>query len=121
MILSVLLPVWGAWLNPSFAGQMPQHDHLHFGDYDSDHHHRLETHRHTKPEKEAPLERYASLLSSIVNMPDLDTSLQGLSFLVFAADLLALRLPDARYSLAGDEILAGCGITVYPLESPPRL
>lgn len=118
MILSVLLPMWGPWLDPSFAGRMPQHDHLRFGNYDPNHHHGHEGHEETS--QETPLERYADLLSSIVSIPDLDVSLQGLLLLIVTGHVPALHQPDTRYILAGNGVLITHGITIKPPVMPPR-
>ena len=118
LLLAALLPVYGPWVQPDFAGRMPRHKHVHFGQYDPGHHHEAAEPANASG-KESAVERFAELLSSIIFLPDYDVTFEALFGLFLLAAML-LILDAAIYSTVDVRHLSAAGICVAPAEIPPR-
>lgn len=65
LLLALLLPMYGPWIDPTYATRQPYHTHLYLGGYDANHHHG-DQHHHGDPSKVN-----CDPFSGVINLPDL--------------------------------------------------
>lgn len=61
---ALLLPIYGPWCDPLFAGRIPNHTHIYFGIIEPDHHH-----PGTNPNEHPPQPFAQYLPQGVVNLP----------------------------------------------------
>jgi hypothetical protein len=119
MLLALLLPIYGPWLDFRFAERMPQHDHIFIGEVNLDHHNQ-HYHKHVPTKMKHPKNDLQLPLPAVINLPDQDAALWGLIMLgcpnnrlsCQRLDTLRFPLVEARYNISA--------IVVPPLDQPPR-
>ncbi|MCI0399194.1 MAG: hypothetical protein L0332_18650 [Chloroflexi bacterium] len=114
MLLALLLPVYGPWLDSNFAGRQPLHRHIYLGTVNLAH--------HSAPEP-AGHKDHSESDSDVVNLPDQTAANQGGTLWLMLADVTC-PVPQAGDHLAFGPLLTclPCqGRSVLPLEQPPRV
>lgn len=122
MVALILLPVYGSWLNPDFAGNQPEHEHIYFGRVDPYHHNVVYTHVHDKRDEVADDEDIPAG-DEVVNLPNRDMS--GQSYLpdtsldALKALIDHLHDSDLIFAVANGYTIVD-SLVISPAEPPPR-
>lgn len=66
-LLALLLPLYGSWLDPSFVGRLPFHNHIYLGEVAPHHHYPDASHAHAAANHE---QTCGQVLSGVVSVPD---------------------------------------------------
>lgn len=113
MVLLVLLPVYGTWLDEDFAALQPEHGHIYLDGVKIDHH--PAGWRHPGEHDET------ADSDGVVNVPDQDVVGLGLVLLFFVGVAVAMpgRETGLHFVLNAYYTLLK-GICPEPLEQPPR-
>ncbi len=116
LLLALLLPMYGPWLDPTFAARQPYHSHIYLGEVDADHHHATSGHDHQSEEENDCI----STLGRVINVPD-QTLSQQLLLLWQPASVATILPADNGLSFTwqadGRRIAA---IFLPPPDQPPR-
>lgn len=107
MILLVLFPMFGSWLNQDFAAFQPNHQHIFLDGVKPNHHE-----KHT-----------SDTADGVVNLPDQTAAIMGLVFMLFlmiVSDILPNGLGNLSSPLSNLHIRLS-GIYIPPNIRPPRL
>jgi hypothetical protein len=114
MVLLVLLPVYGSWLNQDFAALQPLHGHIFLEGFKPDHH---------PPGFQHPGGHGETVeADGVVNIPGQDAAGLGLLILFFvgvAVVVLPGRENGLKFAFTAHYTLLK-GIFPEPLEQPPR-
>ncbi len=121
MLMAVLLPTYGPWLDFRFAERMPQHDHLYIGEVNLNHHAHHHTYKHVQPKVQSLRKPLALNIPAVVNLPDQDSVLRGLVQLICLHNVLTFQRIDTIGFPIVDAKHITSAIVVPPLEKPPRL
>jgi hypothetical protein len=116
MVLLVLLPVYGSWLDEDFAALQPLHNHIFLDGIKPNHHLPGKSHTGSHSDNTADSD-------GVINVPDQDVSGSGLLFLLFLSATMVI-IPDGKNGL--QTILTTHytllnGIFPPPLKQPPRI
>jgi len=121
MLMAVLLPIYGPWLDFRFAGRMPQHDHIYIGEVNLDHHTEHHAHKHDRKKVQPPHDCLELPLPAVINLPDQDAALLGLVQLTCFNNVLTFQRTDTIGFPIVDVKYIISAIVVSPLDKPPRL
>lgn len=67
VLVTLLLPMYGPWLDPTFVGRQPFHNHIYLGEVDTEHHHPTSKHDHKIEESDKDC---TPVLSDVISLPD---------------------------------------------------
>jgi hypothetical protein len=121
MLMAVLLPTYGPWLDFRFAGRMPQHDHIFIGEVNLDHHTEYHAHKHNRKKVRSRYDCLELPLLAVVNLPNQDAALQGLVQLTCLHNVVTFqRIDTIRFPIVDVKYIISA-VVVSPLDTPPRL
>lgn len=117
LILALLLPMYGPWLDPTFAARQPYHNHLYLGEVKADHHRSDTHHDHQHKERETDC---ISWLPDVINLPDQTVTQQLL--LLWQPFLFTTVIPtdDSLTFIWQADGWRVAAIFLTPPEHPPR-
>lgn len=115
LILALLLPMYGPWLDPTFAARQPYHNHLYLGEVNANHHSDSHDDHHHEEKDDC-----RSTLPDVINLPDQTIAQQLL--LIWQPLLFTTMLPTDNgliftWQADGWRVPA---IFLTPPERPPR-
>jgi hypothetical protein len=126
MLLALLLPIYGPWIDPGYVGRLPQHDHIYIGKIDPNHHHdhrdclRDAAGSRSHAEEQSPKERFAAFLATVISLPDQDAAQQSLVHLIHLDEVPSLQRFDTLWIPIEETNGIAHGIIINPPEEPPR-